>query len=192
MRFLLWRSQMALCGFSAFADDDYFPLLAGQERDHRGEDRQPGWGSHVQRRFPQKNEGPVEKDGKTYFRIRAHWENLPNNPDLTTFARKDEKGVYSINGTVEKTELVLPLKIGAKWEQPSPDGTMTVTVLGIETIEVEGKSYKNCFHLRGNFFGTIYTDDFWQAPNVGLVKSENVNKDGTKLTFTLKEFRPGK
>jgi hypothetical protein len=175
MRFALWTLMMAVCGFSAL-------VAAG--------------GVVTDGVFHRKIEGLVEKDGKNYFRLRTWSEGLPRNWDYAKLVRKDEKAVYSLDegvvGAAEQIEFALPLKIGSSWQWTVGSTVMTDIVEGLETVEISGKIYKNCFHIKRTSADDSIVEDYWQAPGVGDLKSMNVFGDGGKITLTLKEFKPGK
>ncbi|HSI14655.1 MAG TPA: hypothetical protein VK961_21565 [Chthoniobacter sp.] len=142
-------------------------------------------------------ESGVEKDGKKYLRERT-WLEVKGEKvtGYSKLVRKDPAGFYSIQedqeGATEQCEIVLPLKAGQSWEFLSKGKTMKCTVIGLETVTVGDKTYENCFHLRTAEAGGAFTEDFWESPNEGNVKSELVFGNGGKLTVTLKEFKPGK
>lgn len=134
--------------------------------------------------------------GMTYLRLHIWTEGLPNNWNFTELTRKDAKAVYSIDerdpDAIERIEYVLPLKIGTSWNWKDGSRTMNDTVLGLENVDISGKVYRNCFHIRRISLDSSITEDYWQAPDVGDLKSINVLGDGRKVTVTLNEFKPGK
>jgi len=162
-------------------DSDYFPLAVGQETISALVMKRDDGKVIFEGVMHNKIEGPIKMNGKTYVRIRAWWERMPNNPDSIKLVRKDEKGFYCLKGPVEMIETVFPLKVGEKWNKPMPTGTVTVSVIGVETVEVSDQSYKNCYHLRGTNSDNSYTDDSWEAPNIGV-----------HTTIMLKKFIPGR
>jgi hypothetical protein len=107
--------------------------------------------------------------------------------------RRDEHGVYSINemieGSAEQIEVSLPLEVGSTWQQLEGTKKMTHTVVGLDNLEVGGKTYENCYHIRISTDGGGYTEDFWEAPIVGNVKSVISFGSGLKITLTIKLFK---
>jgi len=92
----------------------------------------------------------------------------------------------------EQLELILPLKVGATWQRTMASQRMTVTVIRLESVSVAGKTYENCFHVQQLMPQEKYVEDFWEAPNVGRVKTIVVVADGARITKTVTEFKPGK
>jgi hypothetical protein len=142
------------------------------------------------------SEEEIEKAGKRYLRERTTWDLEKVHNEFTRLTRKDETGIYSIvegvQETAEQKEVALPLKVGANWTFTVNGKTLQVTVLGIENVTIEGKTYEECYHIRKTLPGTRFTEDLWEAPKVGTVKSESIYEDGTKMLFTLREFKSGK
>jgi hypothetical protein len=195
MRYLLWSVIALAMGASALAEDEYVPLVLGTEWVMAGKVEAPT-GRVSETVFHRRLEGTVDRGGVSYFRLRTWTEGLPKNYDSTKLVRKDDKAFYSIEDMEkdipEQMELTLPLKIGATWQRKATAGMMTVTVVGLESISVSGKTYENCFHLRSVMADAKFTEDFWEAPGVGRVKSETVVADGAKVSMTLTEFKPAK
>jgi hypothetical protein len=142
-------------------------------------------------------ESGVEKDGKTYLRERT-WLEVKGEKvaGYNKLARKDDAGFYSIQedqeGATEQREIVLPLKAGQSWEFISKGKPVKCTVIGLETVTVGDKTYENCFHLRSTGPDGAFTEDFWESPNEGNVKSEILFANGAKVALILKEFKRGK
>lgn len=142
-------------------------------------------------------ESGVEKDGKKYLRERT-WLEVKGDKvtGYSKLARKDDAGFYTIqedqDSATEQCEIVLPLKVGQSWEFTSKGKTMKCSVIGLETVTIGDKTYENCFHLRTTGADGNFTEDFWESPNEGSVKSELVYAGGVKMSFTLTEFKPGK
>ena len=53
------------------------------------------------------------------------------------------------------------------------------------------QKYENCVHLR-IVTAAGKTEDTWDAPKMGTVKSESVMPNGVRIVLTLKEYQPGK
>lgn len=194
MRFLLCilLALVALAGFSALAEDDYYPLAVGDERTmvitYSINLKSLSGIVHTM------TEANVSKDGKEYVRQRLWSDGLPKKIELRMLLRKSEQGVYSLdedhNATTEQTELALPLKVNATWKRTMQGRHMTDTVIGMETVEVAGKIYAKCWHVQT--VSLENTQDAWFAPSVGLIKAEVKLTNGLRISESLKEFKPGK
>jgi len=193
MRFRFLSLTIALFGCSPSTQPDYYPLHIGDEW---------SWlvkvvmsdGKVMEGSLYDKTEATVEKNGKTYFRMRFWSEGPPKNIEKTNLKRKGEKGVYAINGrdenASEEFEFGLPLYTGATWQHGK--GENTATVLGLERVEIDGKTYENCYHVREVNADGSFSEDTWQTPKVGEIKSYSVFPTGITVSATLKEFKPGK
>jgi hypothetical protein len=195
MRFLLLAMMMAVCGCSPSAKEDYVPLAVGDEWT-MGATVVSATGHALECIARRQIEGAVERDGKIYFRSRSTMEGMPTKVEITKLVRKDEKGFFSIEeakkGAVEQTEIVLPLKVGNTWKRTMGSTSVTDTVIGVESVSISGKTYDKCYRIRSVTADNSLTEDFWQAPHVGDVKSVITYGSGAKITLTLKEFKPGK
>lgn len=192
MRFLLLTLVMALCGFSALAEDDYSPLHVGDEWTYiiRHINTIPGR-PILEGEDHQRIRSTVERDGKTYF-VFEQWGTDPAKKETSSYVRKDEKGEYS---TCERSKsgdetlwLSFPLKIGTSWKY---DEETTCTVAALEDVAIEAKTYKHCYHIVRKSSDGSFTSDDWFAPNIGLVKCEDAWASGGKRTMSLVEFKPG-
>jgi hypothetical protein len=197
--FILPALTTAFSAYSALAGSEYYPLKVGND---------VTWavtfysvaGTRFEGAAHRRIESTVEKDGKTYFRSRVWFEGLPGGimalAQYTRLDRKDDKAEYSIyetiEGLAEQIEVVFPLKAGAKTYKVQNDMFFTNTVIGLERVEVSGKTYENCFHMRSSSSDGSYVEDYWEAPVVGNVKSEIVYGSGFSMTLTIKEFKPRK
>jgi hypothetical protein len=116
--------------------------------------------------------------------------------DFIDLIRKDNAGVYWVhdgdNDGKEQMLRMLPIKAGQTWEIRMKGESMKIVVVGLETVTIDSKVYENCFHVRTTSEKPGYSEDDWEAPNVGTVKSEVMFPSGTRLTLTLKEFKHGK
>ena len=180
-----------------FAADpkDYLPIQVGSEWTSnvtfispKG-DKTTGTG---RRRITEK----VEQDGKTYYRARTKLEGGASPVEYTKLIRKDAAGLYSlldgVAGAHEQLEIPMPLREGQTWQTVAGTVTITSTVVGVETVTVGKKAYKECFHIRVESADKSYQEDYWEAPVVGNVKSEIVSTAMGKITLTLREFKAGK
>jgi len=194
MRRALLTLLLVLGAFSPLARGEYIPIAIGDE-----------WTMTATLFFPdgkaaegivrRRIENGAEKDGKTYVRSRTWTVGLPKRTESTKLLRKDAHAVYSIDEKIENSaeqiEALLPLKAGATWSQTVGSNTLTHTVIGLETVDVSGKTYQNCYHLRTTSADGSYTEDFWEAPRVGNIKSIIVYGNGVKFTLALEEFKSG-
>ncbi len=135
-----------------------------------------------------------QRDGKTYFTSHSEFD-VPGMPPMRydKLVRKDSKAFYSmlLNDGIEReeAEVVVPLKIGSAWETQLPM-VRNHSVIGIETVKIGDKAYNDCFKIRSEAKeGGVET--FWEAPNVGCVKSE-IKAGGATITLTLRSFKAGK
>ena len=170
------------------AQDAYFPLAIGQETTlaDTGDSQYEIHTNIV---------AMVEKNGKSYFRSRE-WR--PNTPgEFTELLRKDEHALYSVDEGLHSTEQVkftLPLKVGSTGQRSYGRRTEKYAVITLETVEIAGKTYENCYHIQTIVTDArvTYTVDSWEAPHVGTVKSITTDRNGRRSTEVLKEFKPGK
>jgi hypothetical protein len=142
-------------------------------------------------------EETVKQDGHTYIRSRTTIEFPPfPKQEYTKLVRKDEKGFHAINetnpGSREQVEIPLPLTVGHHWERTDGTRTLRDNVVGIETLEIGGVVFRDCFHIHSEAANEKMTQDYWEAPNVGNIKSVSVLPTGARITVSLHEFKPGK
>ena len=192
MRRALLTLVVALVAFSNLAKGEYIPIAVGDEWTMAATIVSPK-GKVTKGIVHRRIESADERNGMTYVRSRTWTIGLPTRTESTKLLRKDVHAVYSIDESVadaaEQIEVVLPLKAGLSWQQTVESKTLTHTVIGLETIEVSGKTYGNCYHIRTSTADGSYTEDFWEAPRVGNVKSIIAYGNGIKLTLTLEEFK---
>lgn len=170
MRYLIWCLVAICVRSSVLAESDYIPLAVGNHWQMSAK-RESSIGPSTDSLFHRRLEGTVEKEGKTYFRVRM-WSDGPTKGEVTEYVRKDNEGYYTtrdLDKTPPERELILPLKVGAASERKVLGRTMTITVVGLESVTVSGKTYENCFHIREVVPEEKYTKDTWLAPNVGVV-----------------------
>lgn len=192
MRYVLWILLLILHGSPAFARDDYFPMAVGDEWTMSvtmtGNQEPPQYG--VYRRII---DAAMDKNGKTYLHSKISFEGMPFKAEGMKLMRKDDHAVWSIDqrmeNATERLETVLPLKTGSHWERNVRGMPMTNTVLGKETIVIDGKTYKNCFHIQSTWSNGTFISDSWQAPNIGTVKKQLTYSDGLTFTYLLKEYK---
>lgn len=143
-----------------------------------------------------KVERRVVRDGKSYFQMHTWVENKVLPVDYTLLCRKDRFGFYTITEgetrDEEQLELILPLKVGQSWQRLVGKYPVKDAVISVETVTVEGRRYTDCFHIRSATPDGSFTEDSWEAPDVGCVKSEMAFGNGARITLTLTDFTPGK
>ena len=181
----------------AFAAEpkDYLPIRVGSEWINNAAfvspkgDKTTGTG---RRQIVEK----VEQDGKTYYRTRTKLEGGATPMEYSKLIRKDAAGLYAlpdgVAGAKEQLEIPLPLKEGQTWQTVAGTVTITSTLVGVESVTVGKKTYKECLHIRVESADKSYREDYWEAPAVGTVKSEIVAATMGKITLTLREFKAGK
>jgi len=75
-----------------------------------------------------------------------------------------------------KLELVLPLKVGEKWNLF--DGGILREVVKVDTVTVPAGRFNNCFFFEDGWAGS--TAETWFCPNVGIV-DEKMDHHGTPV-----------
>ncbi len=184
----------APAAIQAVTPDSYLPLRTGAEWTMDLVMIGPN-GQELKGTGKRKVGDAVQRDGKTWFPVRTWAEGLPFKPDSSKLMRKDAKGFYSIDGRDpdgrEQMEIALPLEVGQRWERSEGSRTLKEQVVGLETVTIGEKTYENCYHLRSESIDGSFQEDYWEAPGLGSVKSIILNGDGSKITLTLREFKPG-
>lgn len=176
------------------SDDRYVPMADGTT-----------WTMNLQMTAPDGNvlkgtarrviSKPIERDGKLYMHSTTsiHPDGFPSQ-SFTKLARKDAAGFHSIcifmPEAKEELEMPLPLKVGMTWQTQFPTPTKH-TVVAKETVTLEGKTYKDCFKVHMEAKDGSSTEDYWEAPDIGTIKSE-FTQNGIKFKLTLQEYTPGK
>ena len=175
--------------------DDYLPLREGCEWTMDAEIILPS-GEKSTATAHRTVGAQVEHDGKTYHRTRTWMEDGRTPTVSSKLTRKDATGFYSIvEGNAdakEQLEVMLPFKVGQTWQKTWGSVTVSNEVIGVESVTIGGTTYKDCIHIRSTAADGSYTEDYWEAPKVGSVKSEIVYQNGGRITLTVKEFKPGK
>lgn len=193
MRFLPFLVWLVLTAMS-FGADEYLPMKEGNEWTMDAVITMPN-GEATTATARRKTGTTEERNGKIYHRVLTSMEG-PRPFSYTKLNRKDETGFYTLDprdpNAKEQAEIVLPLKVGASWKRTSGPMNLTDTVIGLEDITVNGKTYEKCFHIRTSADDGSYTEDYWEAPNVGSVKSETVYGNGAKISLTIREFKAAK
>ena len=193
---LIGLASLALTTVSRAADaDEYAPHHDGDEWIMDAVIVSPQ-GAITNATIHRKRSGTEERNGKTYARTRTWLEGGPFAFDETKLTRKDATGFYSLDpkdpNAAEKVELLLPLKVGQTWPKRIGQLNATDTVIGRETVTLNGETYQNCFHIRTASPDGKYTEDYWEAPKVGGIKSVIDYGNGASITLAVREFKPGK
>ena len=195
MRYVLF-SLLIVLRFSAFAEDDYYPLVIGQERTMLLVMMEPDGSATIGREIT-KIERTVEKGGHAYFLCHVWSEGFQDKIDFTYLARKDDSGVYIIDERSgfadERRELILPLKSGLSWNQVIGPRTFTTTITGLENVKVYGdKTVDNCYHFQNTVDDDSCIRSASYANGIGMVKNSLILKASRSLVYMLIEFKPGK
>ena len=131
--------------------------------------------------------GPVQKGAKTYSFVRQWVDHGSFVVDRREGMRIDGTGFYSadLKQNEPKEELVyaLPLEVGKSWANGQAE------VVAAEDVEVNGVTYKNCYHVRTKASDGSYTTNAWVAAGVGEVKSETIYQTGAKIQVELLRFK---
>jgi hypothetical protein len=137
-----------------------------------------------------------ERDGKTYYRMRTWIDNVPQLKPFASLERREVNGLYSIDlRDVKPKEVIsmdLPFAVGKKWIRDDGKSPVTMEVLALEDLTINGKTYKDCYKIKAATKDGNYTEVLWQAPGLGSIKSDVVLAVGAKISVTLREFKPGK
>jgi hypothetical protein len=204
MRYLLCLLIVAWCGSRAWAEEDYVPLALGTQWTMTLTDVSPK-GQTTSGTYREAITGTVKMNGHKYFRLEqsVKWKSpAPKVDDVKrathiALVRKTPSAYYSTEqtGTGLKEGVIyqLPLKSGVtqnvNWA--SKNRNRKITILGKETINVSGHTYKDCYHVRVVYaVGNIR--NLWLAPGIGRVLVKTVYPDGYKTTFALAEYKAGK
>lgn len=176
------------------SDERYLPLAEGAEWTMNLHITAPD-GKELKGTAHRIVKGPVERDGKIYFRLftTLRPDGLPPQSQ-EKLVRKDSKGFHTLNisipGAKEEAEVPLPLKVGLTWETQFPVPAKH-TVLAKETITLGDKEYADCFKVKTESKDGQFSEIFWEAPHVGSIKSE-FNQGPLKFKLTLRDWKPGK
>jgi hypothetical protein len=176
----------------AVEDGAYFQLRTGDEWTYEytitsktGEVTHP----YITR---QKVEEKVLQDGKTYFRIRFTSEGFLKVADYVALFRRADQGLYSRKEAdsdgPEQSVVVFPLKIGNSWLRNATAASETTRIIGIENVSIQDHIYQECYHFRVETKEGKTVEEFWEAPNMGTIKSIDTLPDGSALTLILREF----
>jgi hypothetical protein len=196
MRFLRLLLLVSACSVCLAVDDsEFFPIATGNEWIMDATMTAPD-GSVKKGTVRRKVGGPEKRHGRTYHRVTISIEKPLPPSSSTKLTRKDENGVYAIEArdpnSREQTEILLPLKVGQTWTKSLEQKAFTDTVLGIESVTIGKKTYANCFHIQTTSPDGSFTEDYWEAPGIGSIKSEMIYGDGTRISLALREFNPAR
>lgn len=135
-------------------------------------------------------------NGKLYFRVLSILELGSTSKTVPKLLRRDDTGLYSVDpadkGGVECAELGFPVNVGKSWSKTEHGTTITQTVIAIEDVTVNTKTYANCAHIQSVASDGSMAEDYWEAPGIGSIKSKIAYKEGFGMLFTLREFNLGK
>ncbi|HEY2342888.1 MAG TPA: hypothetical protein VGH90_07665 [Chthoniobacteraceae bacterium] len=157
----------------------------------------PSKGEAIQGTGHRKLTETVQRDGKAYLRSHTIFE-ADGHPsqEFSKLVRKDATGFYSIDekdlNSTEQLEIPLPLVVGNTWEYITNGVKRKGSVIGLETIAIGKNTYKDCYHIRAEALDGSVTEDFWEAPKLGSIKSVAVFSKQGDMVLTLREFKAGK
>jgi hypothetical protein len=151
----------------------------------------------------------VRKDEKGFYTIKepdpaAPVQAPPKDENASGATSKAKAGAAASPGPVpdvpqqtrddsarEQLEIPLPLTVGRQWERSDGTRMLRDRVIGIETLEIGGITFHDCFHIRSEAVNEKMQQDYWEAPNTGNIKSVSLLPNGVRITVTLHEFKPG-
>jgi hypothetical protein len=189
---LIWPTACCFLLSAAASEPQYLKIVPGREWIHDVIISSPD--GRIEKALGRSSVGEaVIRDGKTYYRNIIALEGGPNPFTMVKLVRKDESGFFTIseseNASTEQMEVKLPLKVGLIWERPFGHLLLKEKVIGLETISIGEKSYKDCFHFRSESEDGSYIEEYWEAPHIGCVKSETTIKEGSRFTWLLREVK---
>ena len=128
--------------------------------------------------------------GKRYFKSVSTFAGIPGLDQQISYSRVAPEGIYVIDGDdptkPEYLDTRFPVTVGGSWESIGPTSRTSYSVVGIETVDIPLRTFKNCLRLAfkrqdksGLTEGTQYL-----APDIGLVKMVATGS-GVPMTFTL-------
>lgn len=139
-------------------------------------------------------EAKEERGGKTYYPMRS-WMVGQEARGRTMLVRRDETGAYIAGpegGNADHLTLPFPVELGKKWKTHIDGIERNYEVVAVEVQVIEEKRYDNCAKIRVTRANGDVVEELWEAPGIGCVRSELSLPDGTKVSVTLSEFKPGK
>ncbi len=139
-----------------------------------------------------------ERNGKTYYRMRTWMDGVPELKPYESLERRESNGLFAIDlrdpdpNAKEVLSMALPFAVGSKWTRENGKAPVTLEVVGLEDLTINGTTYKNCYHIKATTKDGSYAEELWQAPGMGSIKSDVVLSIGAKISVSLREFKPGK
>jgi hypothetical protein len=197
MRFLLCFSLLSgLASFSRAAEpSEYCPLAEGMEWTMDAKVTSPD-GKVIDTTAHRRIGAKEEWNGKSYYRMKTWIDGVPELRAYESLERRDEKGLYSVDlrnpKPTEVTSMVLPFAVGQKWTRENGEAPVTLEVVALENLTINGKTYEKCYRIKATAKGGSYTEELWQAPGLGSIKSDVVLSIGAKVSVALREFKAGK
>ncbi len=135
----------------------------------------------------------VVRSGNSYIQMLDSMQ-IPGSEAHAVLCRVDDAGVFILEEqraeNTEQCDIVLPLKTGQIWNKTFMGRPSTSTVLGLEILQIGAVSYEDCYHIRTQSDDGACKQDFWLAPDVGMVKAEITSKGGGRMLLRLREFKP--
>ncbi len=187
---------LAICNLLAFATacartygENYFPLRDGARWEYTGRFSTAD-GRQYPARATARVDGTTLIHGNRYFKyvFSSDLSNVPGAPQSPTdvrYYRVASDGIYIINGqnptNPELLEMPLPIPLGTKWLS----GRTEVQAEAAGTVEVGGRSYRDCLKLTFKQADGIHSVQYYLAPDVGMVKAVFESANPSKSTFEL-------
>lgn len=120
-----------------------------------------------------KIDGKEKINDKDYFKLLYVYSGIPGVETETYYIRKSDEGYFAINGkykgSSEYLDMKLPIEVGSNWKSIMPELEIDYNIVGIETLELIDRKYKNCikitFERNDGGEGIIYL-----AKGIGMVK----------------------
>ena len=131
-------------------------------------------------------DGTETINGKTYFKEIAVISGIPGVPAQTRYLRRDNLGMYAIDGDdktkTEYLETPFPVQVGNSWTVKEPKGERHYRTEAIETLELFDRKYDRCLKVScSSPEGEGYS---YIAPGIGEVKGV-FSGNGVTIEFTL-------
>ncbi len=181
---------------------DYLPVADGMRWDYAIElDLENN--VRKQKKLTIRYDGEEIINGKKYFKRYSSSDGASEN--LGGYDRKAEEGLFTVPASdkdkPEFLDVPLLLKVGEtqtfNWNVGQLPYTREMTLLGMETLSLSGKTYKNCLKFSQKLWyekdaAKVVVMNFivYYAPNIGKVKKVDTVGDKTMMTSNLINYEP--
>jgi hypothetical protein len=168
---------------------NYYPLVNGARWEYVGRFSSSNGGEY-NIHMTSKVDGETLINGKRYFKLitTADFSNVPTigrQIEDTRYYRFAEDGIYFRPGNdpdkPDLLEIPLPIPTGVKWLS----GATEVQAERAGTIQIGGRSYKDCLKLTFRLADGVRTTTNYYAPGVGIIKNVYVNTTEPKSVVEL-------